>query len=249
MSFIDSELLSYLLLFILGAGAFILSTIAGGGGALVLVPVLNFLIGVKSTAPVLNLGTFIGRPVRLWLFRKDIDWKISAYYIPAALIGSAVAGWFFEKTNIGILQVLAGIFLISTVFQYRFGKKEISFPVKKYHFFFLGLIVTFISTIIGAVGPILNPFYLNTGISKEKLTGTKTANSFFTGIFQISSYSFFGLLHEQLVWYGVALGLGATVGNIIGKKTLNKMTEKGFRKWVIGMMVISGIVLIVKKFV
>ncbi|NMM49006.1 sulfite exporter TauE/SafE family protein [Marinigracilibium pacificum] len=243
----DIDLLTCLILFILGLGAFILSTISGGGGALVLVPLLNLLIGAKATAPALNLGTFIGRPVRLWLFRNDIDWTISAYYIPSALFGSILAGWLFEKTNIGLLQVLAGVFLISTVFQYRFGKKQISFPVKKHYFFFLGFIVTFISTIIGAVGPILNPFYLNTGISKEKLTGTKTANSFFTGIFQISSYAFFGLLNNNLWIFGLSLGLGATIGNIIGKSTLNKMTEKSFRVWVIAMMVVSGFVLIIKQ--
>lgn len=45
-----------LLLMLLGIGAFILSTVSAGGGSLVLVPVLNWLIGVTNTAPVLNLG-------------------------------------------------------------------------------------------------------------------------------------------------------------------------------------------------
>lgn len=71
-------------LFLFGTAAFILSTISGGGTALVLVPALNWMIGVTNTAPVLNLGTFPGRTARLVIFRKHIHWKVCLYYIPAA---------------------------------------------------------------------------------------------------------------------------------------------------------------------
>lgn len=89
------EATSLLIIFAIGVFAFILSTISGGGGALILVPVLNWLIGISNTAPVLNLGTFIGRPVRLLIFRKHIHWRLTMYYIPGALIGAWAGGWFF----------------------------------------------------------------------------------------------------------------------------------------------------------
>ena len=76
------------LLLILGVGAFILSTLSGGGGSLILVPILNWLIGVSNTAPVLNLGTFIDRPARLITFWKHIQWKVCLYYAPAAIVGA-----------------------------------------------------------------------------------------------------------------------------------------------------------------
>nr|WP_279344063.1 sulfite exporter TauE/SafE family protein [Gramella jeungdoensis] len=227
-----------------GIVAFIISTISGGGGALILVPTLNFLIGTTKTAPVLNLGTFIGRPARLILFWKHINWKVFWYYVPAAMIGAWVAGWFFSKVEASWLQILVGLFLISTVFQYRFGKKERSFPVKLWYFIPLGFMVSLIGTIIGALGPVLNPFYLNLGLDKEELIATKTVNSFFLGISQIGSYTFFGLLYAELWIYGIALGLGAVVGNIIGKKFLSKMKSSTFRKLLITLMVISGILLI-----
>ncbi|MCM8569987.1 sulfite exporter TauE/SafE family protein [Gramella jeungdoensis] len=240
----DIDLLFLLLLFMAGIVAFIISTISGGGGALILVPTLNFLIGTTKTAPVLNLGTFIGRPARLILFWKHINWKVFWYYVPAAMIGAWVAGWFFSKVEASWLQILVGLFLISTVFQYRFGKKERSFPVKLWYFIPLGFMVSLIGTIIGALGPVLNPFYLNLGLDKEELIATKTVNSFFLGISQIGSYTFFGLLYAELWIYGIALGLGAVVGNIIGKKFLSKMKSSTFRKLLITLMVISGILLI-----
>lgn len=232
------------LLFILGIGAFVLSTISGGGGSLVLVPVLNWTLGVINTAPVLNLGTFLGRPSRLIIFWKHIDWKVCLYYAPTAILGAWLGSWIFSNFKVEWLQIVVGIFLISTVWQYRFGKKGKSFEMKLWYFIPLGLLVSILGTIIGALGPVMNPFYLNLGLDKEELIATKTANSFLMGLSQIGSYAFFGLLHNELWVYGISLGIGATVGNLVGKRFLVNMKSSTFRKFVIALMVISGILLI-----
>jgi hypothetical protein len=113
-----------------------------------------------------------------------------------------------------------------------------------WYFMPLGFDVSICGTIIGALGPVLNPFYLNLGLDKEDLIATKTANSFLMGVSQISSYTFFGLLHHKLWVYGITLGLGATVGNIIGKRFLSQMKSITFRRLLIVLMVVSGILLI-----
>ncbi|WGK64626.1 sulfite exporter TauE/SafE family protein [Croceiramulus getboli] len=228
----------------LGVAAFTLSTISGGGGALLLIPFTNLFVGQSQAAPILNLGTFIGRPARLLLFWKSIRWDIFWYYVPAAALGAVVAAYFFARIQVPLLQILIGVFLISTLVQYRFGKKERSFPVEKWYFIPLGLFISGVGTITGGMGPILNPFYLNMGVTKEALIATKTANSFFVGLIQIGSYSFFGLLSGALWGYGTALGLGAIVGNILGKQLLKSMKPITFRRWVIAIMVVSGLLLL-----
>lgn len=242
-----NSLSPYLLvgLFFLGATAFTLSTISGGGGALMQIPILNFLIGTSQTAPVINLGTFISRPTRIIIFWKHIVWKVFWYYVPSAMIGAVLAAWLFAEVKIYWVQIIVGLFLVSTFFQYRFGKKERSFNVKLWYFVPLGFFISIIGTLTGGMGPILNPFILNAGIEKESLVGTKAAQSFFLGIAQIGSYAFFGLLTDELWVYGIAMGLGAIVGNLIGKWLLQRMSKLAFRKWVIAIMVISGIVLII----
>lgn len=238
------DLLTLIALFLMGVGAFILSTIAGGGGSLVLVPAVNILLGVSKTAPILNLGAFIGRPSRLIIFWKHIKWKVCLFYAPAAIVGAWLGAYLFAEIDWSWLQILVGLFLISTVFQYRFGKKQRSFPMQLWYFIPLGVFVSVMGTITGALGPILNPFYLNLGLDKEDLIATKTANSFLMGLSQLGSYTFFGLLTTELWIYGISLGLGATLGNIIGKRFLSKMSSKTFRQWLLGLMVVSGILLI-----
>ncbi len=235
------------LMILAGTLAFLLSTLSGGGGALVLVPILNWAIGVSNTAPVLNLGTFLGRPSRLILFWKHIQWKVVLYYAPAAVCGAWLGSLLFSQVRIEWLQIGVGLFLISTVFQYRFGKKERSFEMKLWYFIPLGLIVSILGTIIGALGPVLNPFYLNLGLDKEDLIATKTANSFLMGLSQIGSYTFFGLLKDQYWIYGLALGIGAVFGNILGKRFLSGMRSITFRRLLIALMLISGILLLIRQ--
>ncbi|MEP0985242.1 sulfite exporter TauE/SafE family protein [Ekhidna sp.] len=163
----EMEFVPLLILFVAGVLAFILSTISGGGGALVLVPIVNWLLGVSNTAPILNLGTFLGRPARLIIFWKYIHWRLCFYYAPAAIIGAWVGSWFFAQTNLSFLQIFVALFLISTIVQFRLGKVKRSFIFKEWYFIPLGLIVSILGTLIGALGPVLNPFYLNTGLDKE----------------------------------------------------------------------------------
>lgn len=145
-------------LLLLGIIAFVISTLGGGGGALIMVPLSNFLIGAGSTPQVLNAGTLISRPSRLYLYWKNINWMVVLYYVPGSIVGAVTGAWIFASLQIEWLRILVGLFLISTVFQYRFGAKKKSFEVDLIHFIPLGLGVSFFSTLIGAMGPMLNPF-------------------------------------------------------------------------------------------
>jgi uncharacterized protein len=67
---------TYLYLALAGFVAWTVSTVGGGGGALILVPVVSFLVGVTAVAPVVTLTTMIAEPTRIYLFRKSIEWTI-----------------------------------------------------------------------------------------------------------------------------------------------------------------------------
>lgn len=246
---IQTEYLTIFALFVTGTISFTISTVGGGGGSLMNVPVVNLLVGVPATAPIINLGALIGRPARLILFWKDINWKIVLYSTPASMIGAVIGGYLFVSIELQWLQIFIGLFLVSTIFQYRFGKKSKSFRMTHIGFIPLGFSVAVLGTIIGAMGPVLNPFYLNAGIEKEEMIATKAANSFFTGIMQIGTYSYLGSLMGDRWAYGLAMGIGATVGNIIGKSLLKRISKKDFRIWVMVIMVISGIVMITKQII
>lgn len=243
---IDQEWLWLLLVFLVGTTAYIISTVGAGGGALMTIPAISGILSTSITAPVVNLGAFLGRPSRLILYWKTIDWKIVWIYLPAAASGSLIAAWFFKSSPQQWLQIIIGLFLISTLLQYRFGKKRRTFTMKKWYFAPIGFIVSLVGTFTGGMGPVQNPFYLNLKLSKEEMIGTKSANSFFMGIFQFVGYASVGILTPRILIFGLVLGIGATVGNIIGKRILVKISDQLFLRFVLVIMVTSGFTLIIK---
>lgn len=238
--------MEYLWLFLLGVAAFSLSTIAGGGGALTIVAVTSLWMPVKVVPPMVHLANFIGRPTRVWLFRKYIRWDVVKTYLPAAWMGGFLGALIFSKMELKGLQIIIALFLISTVWQFRFGKKKQSFKMKRWWFAPIGFAVSLVSSITGATGAVLNPFYMNYSVTKEELVATKAFNSMMVAVVQLSTYTFFGKLEGNLWVYGLVLGSGAAAGNYLGKHWLSKMTEKRFLQWVIGMMVVSGLALMVQ---
>jgi uncharacterized membrane protein YfcA len=243
--FTENYLISFFLV-LLGTITYTISTVGAGGGALMTIPGVSAIVGTQAVAPIVNLGAFLGRPSRFWLFRKTIDWRIVLYYLPASALGTFIAAYFFKQSPIVWIQIIIGLFLISTLFQYRYGKNRSTFTMKRIYFIPLGFFVSLVGTFTGGMGPIQNPFYLNLKIHKELMIGTKTANSFFMGLFQLINYSAWGLLSTEIVLYGISLGIGATIGNIIGKRIVVEISEQLFLKFVLTIMVASGLFLVVK---
>ncbi|WP_286707920.1 sulfite exporter TauE/SafE family protein [Psychrobacter sp. UBA2514] len=234
-------------LFSAGMIAFIISTISGGGGAMLLIPVTSSMIGTAVAPPVINVATFMSNASRLYLFWHDIDWSLTKYYVPSAIVGAWLAALVFSRLDAGWIQLLVGAFLVSTISQYKFGKVSKTFDMPKVGFVPVGFFIAFMSTLVGGLGPILNPFYMNAGLEKENLIATKTANSFFVGIVQVVSYAFFGILTVKICVYGLVLGLGAVIGNVIGKHFLAGISISQFRIMLLILMVMSGLIMIIRN--
>ncbi|RVI10715.1 sulfite exporter TauE/SafE family protein [Sinorhizobium meliloti] len=207
-------MMDYLLLAASGFIAWIVSTIGGGGGAMLLVPLIGFIAGAQAVAPVVAVATLIAGGGRILIFFGDIEWRV------------------------------VGLFLISTIFQYGFGRRERTFAVATWWFFPAQFVVGFLSGLIGAIGPILNTLYLNAGITKEKMVGTKTAISLPMHLAKLGTYTALGALTGKLLLFGIAAGLGALLSNWLAKRVLTNMSELNFRAIVVGFMALSGAVMI-----
>jgi uncharacterized membrane protein YfcA len=229
-----------------GAVAFAFSTISGGGGALLLVPYTSLFVPVASVAPAVNLGNFIGRPARMVLFWKHIRFDVVAWYLPFAAVGVIAGGSLLRHVNPDWIQLGIGLFLVSTLVQFKFGRVERSFEMKRSYFAPLGFVVAAISTLAGATGAVLNAFYLNYGITKEQLVATKAFNSFAIALVQLPTYYMLDLLGDDALYAGLAIGVGAFFGNLIGKKYLAKMSQVSFLRLVVYTMGLAGIVMVVQ---
>ncbi len=237
----------YIALILCGAIAWFISTVAAGGAATLLIPIIGFLLGAQYVAPIISLASICSNPARAWLFRDHINWKVIAYLMPGSLIGAFLGAWSFSFLDPKWIQIAIAIFLISYVFQYKFGLSTIKLAVKRFWFFPLGIVISFLSGLIGATGPILNPFMLNYGLKKEQLVGTKSINSLAMQLTKLTTYTIFGVLTLQIAIYGILLGIGAIIGVFIARHHLLKIDHERFRFYTMLMMFIAGILMLLKN--
>ncbi|SCZ14218.1 hypothetical protein SAMN02927923_04531 [Microvirga guangxiensis] len=174
----------------------------------------------------------------------NIDWSVAKWGLPGAPLGGFLGAALFTTAPAEWLQIVVGLFLVSTVLQYRFGQKERTFDVAKWWFLPAELITGFLDGLIRAVGPVMNTLYLNAGVTKERMVGTKTAVSLPTHLVKIGTYATLGAMSGQLWLFGLAAGAGALASNWLAKRLLKNMPELRFRAIVVGFMALSGIVMI-----
>src|SRR5919108_5918541 len=135
-----------------GFVAWLISTVAGGGGALLMIPVINFLAGPRAVAPVDTLSTLLGGLSRIALFRQNVNWKIVRWFLPGAVVGAFLGALVFSTLKAEWLQIVLGVILVSTLFQYRFGERERTFRVRTWYWLPVGFGVAFLSGLAGATG-------------------------------------------------------------------------------------------------
>ena len=175
-----------------------ISTAAAGGGEFIFISAVAVLLGGRAVAPVVTLGNMFAVPSRVAIFWKDIDWKIVRWFLGGAVPGGLIGAWMFAHTKAQWLQIIVALFLLSAPLQYRFGERERSFEARAWWFLPAGLIVAFLSGLIGGMGPVLNPLYLNYGTAKEEMVGTKSLNSSVMHIAKVGTYATLGAIPARV---------------------------------------------------
>lgn len=237
----------YAALFIAGFITWTISTLSGGGGAMLLVPILSFALGAQAAAPVVTIAMVVGSIGRLAIFRQSIEWSIVRWALPAALLGAALGGYFFSILPVDWLQLALGFFLMSTVAQEYFGRSRAQFRVPHWIFGPVYCLVAGLSAVMGAVGPVMNVLFLNAGVLKERMVGTKTAISLPMQFTKLISYGAFGMLEPAYLFAGLIVGIGAALSNRFSKRILAGMSDQRFRYITIAFMVIAGAAMIWKQ--
>lgn len=224
--------------------AWFISSLAGGGSPFIIMPMVNFLMDTQAIPPVVTTGMLLGNLHRSLVFWQDIDWQLTWWYLPGAVLGAILGAFVFTQTQLQWLPVLLGLFLVSSVFSLGLGKKESSFKVQSWFFLPAGFIYAFLSGLIGSVGSILNPFYLNYGLLKEKMIATKSAHALVVHIAKIITYASLGVLTKSHLWYGLVIGITAVPANWLGQMALKKISDEQFRHFAIAVVTISGLLIL-----
>jgi hypothetical protein len=233
---------------ILGASALIASAVAavaGFGGAVLLLPVLVWVFGVRDAVPILTLAQLVGNGSRVWLNRAEVDRRIVAWYsvgaVPLALLGGAA----FSTAPLAWLTRGVGVFLIGVVAYRRLGGGRYPKPSAR-GFAGVGAGASLLSALFGSTGPVTAPFFLAYGLTKAAYIGTEAAATVVTHVFKLVAYGSASLLSPGVLVSGLGLAPCMIAGSWLGKRALDALSERAFVVVIELTMVVAGVLLIVR---
>jgi hypothetical protein len=222
-----------------------LAAVAGFGGAAILLPLLVVIYGVREAIPILTVAQLIGNGSRVWFNRVELDLPVVGWFalggVPAALLG----GFLFAAAPTSFLLRLLGVFLIATVIYRRVGNPAIlRIPLRG--FAILGAVLSFLSALLGSIGPITIPFFLAYGLFKGSLIGTEALATVVMHVTKLVAYQRVSILNFDSFLIGLVLGSIMIVGSFIGKRILDRLPEKIFVMLIEATLIIAGVTFLVR---
>jgi uncharacterized membrane protein YfcA len=233
-----------LLLLAAGLLSAIIAAVAGFGGAAVLLPVLVALFGPRDAIPILAVAGLVSNGARVALNRDEITWPIVGWFalggVPAALIG----GFLFAATPIDALTRLIGAFLLVSV-AWRHLRPRPSGVLGPRTFTLIGAVFAFASALVGSIGPVMAPFFLQAGLVKGAYIGTEAAASVVMQVTKLVAYGIAALLSALTLGVGVLLTPVMFAGAWIGKRIVDRLPERVFVTIVEVALVVTGVAFLV----
>lgn len=231
-------------LILLGLASFVawfVSMLAGGGSPLILIPLMNLLFSPAAVAPAITVGMLVGSSQRSLFFWNDIDWQVTAWSVPGAIAGSLLGAYALTQIRADGLQLVLAVGLLIMVVQYWRNQTTLPFALATWHFLPLTFLNAVGSGLLGSTGPLLNPFYLHYGLTKEPMIATKSINVILIHVTKLIAYAAFGMLTWQSGLCGFVIGLASIPANWLGKQVLASMSSDQFHHLVFTFVAISAL--------
>ncbi len=212
--------MSSILLFLLVTTGALISSLTGlGGGTLILAGML-LVFPPELAIPLHSFTQLTANSLRVGFFFKLINWRVVGAYailmIPAAWIGAKL----FHLIDPNWLKIIVGLFILFSLFPFSFTPKD---EPKLRTFVGLGAFSGFLGVFVGAVGPMVMPFFNRLKIERQGMLSTKSAGQ---ALLQLSKiFAFWGAaninfmaLKEHVLILVLASLLGVAISIPISKK-------------------------------
>jgi hypothetical protein len=215
---------------LLGGAALVASTlaaVAGFGGAAVLLPALVAMFGVRDAIPILTVAQLVGNGSRVWFNRRELDLPVVRWFALGAVPLALVGGVLFATAPLAALKRLVGAFLLLMVV-WRHVPRAATWRPGVRAFAALGAAFSFVSALVGSVGPLMAPFFLSYGLVKGAYIGTEALATVVMHVVKLAAYQGMAILTLRAVATGLALAPIMIAGSYVGKRIVDRLPDQVF---------------------
>lgn len=177
---------SQILLFILVTIGSLITSLTGLGGGTLILAGLLLVYPPTLAIPLHSFTQFTANGLRAAIYHKKVDWKVVMAYgslmLPFAWFGAAI----FDLINPSWLKILVGSFILFSLIPWSFRPKhepDIS------TFVGIGALSGFLGIFVGAVGPMVTPFFNRLKLGRDGNLSTKSAGQMILQLSKIIAFS------------------------------------------------------------
>jgi uncharacterized membrane protein YfcA len=207
-----------------------LSGVLGMAGGITLLAVMLLYLEPLVAIPIHGAIQLVSNSSRAVIQRRHVAWPVTARFavllLPAGYLGYSFARGLPPdtlKAAIGVFVLLAtwlpGVLLLGT-------HPERTDTTRR--FITLGGVVGFLSVTIGATGPLIAPFFLNIGLNRQGVVGTKAMCQTLGHVSKLIVFGSLGFAFGDHLWTIGLLGVFVIAGTWIGSQLLHRIDERGF---------------------
>jgi uncharacterized membrane protein YfcA len=207
-----------------------LSAIIGMAGGITLLSVMLLYFEPLVAIPLHGVIQLVSNSSRSIAQRKHIDWSIlwrfSALLVPMGFLGLAVA----ESLPPTVARALIGLFVLLATWRPSWlliGTHPERSDIHR-RFIALGAVVGVINFTVGAAGPLIAPFFLRIGLTRQALIGTKAACQTVGHLAKIAIFGVAGFAFANYAVELALLSLCVIAGTWIGSQLLESVSETWF---------------------
>ena len=214
---------------------------AGFGIAIASSPFLLLTLDPKNTVVIINTVSLAVFLLLIFQNRKEIDYGEMRFPIIFGLLGVPFGLVFFEGINNILLGISISILIIcSGAFIYY--AKDTKIELTRTKFYMISFVVGTLLTSTGIGGPLMAVAGLSKNWTKNEIRGSLSLYYIFVEGAAVIGYLYTGSF-EREVSLLVLVGLFPSIcGFLIASYLANKSTEEVYKKALLGVIILSGIV-------
>ena len=207
-----------------------LSGIFGMAGGMILMGLLLAMLPVATAMLLHGITQLASNGWRAWLWRAHVEWRIVRNIAAASVLTAGAIALLPFTTNQATALIVLGLTPFLALLLPKSVRPD---ATRNPHAWGCGLVCTSLQLVAGGAGPILDLFFVHTGLDRKQVVATKAATQtinhlikivYFGGILAGSGGSIDGIVLL------IAVGFAMT-GTTLSRWVLDAMNDTQFRRW------------------
>jgi hypothetical protein len=218
--------------FILALLSDVAGTVAGFGSSTIFLPFALFFVDFPTALVLVGFSHLFGNLGRVSFFRRGLDRRLLLTFGASSVAFSFLGAWLVPLVPQPLLKGILGIFLL--VFSaLSFGGGQLRLPAEPATAYLGGTLSGFFAGLIGTGGALRGAFLTAYGLPKEAYIATAAAIAIATDVVRVPTYLLTDGLARRYWAYVPVLLVTALVGTWIGKRLVDKLPQRTFRRIVL----------------